>query len=381
MRNVRILSVVGARPQFVKLAPVHRALKDEENARAIVEHVILHTGQHYDGNMSDVFFEELQIPRPDINLAVGSASHGVQTARMLEGIESSIRSSAADAVIVFGDTNSTLAGALAAAKLGVLVAHVEAGLRSNNRRMPEELNRVATDHLSDLLLAPTAAAVSNLQREGLEARTYYTGDVMFDALLSYKGCAEHSTIRSRLGLQKGGYAVATLHRAENTELARLVQVLSEFNRVADLCCPLVFPVHPRTRALLANDLPEWRPSERLRLIEPLPYLEMLALVVGAACVITDSGGLQKEAAMLNCPCLTIRDETEWVETIAIGANRLVGSDAALLLSSLQDVLQFKGEPVAARAETVAALYGDGNASRIVADRVIDLALQRTTVSS
>ena len=311
-----ILTIVGARPQFIKAAPVSAAL-----ARAGLREILVHTGQHFDANMSDQFFDELGLPPPAHQLGIHGLNHGAMTGRMLEAVETVIVEEGPDQVLVYGDTNSTLAGALAAAKLHVPVAHVEAGLRSFNRRMPEEVNRVLTDHISALLFCPTATAVANLCAEGITAGIHQVGDVMYDsALLAVARAGEAaSELLARHGLVPGGYAVATVHRAENTDdperFARVLTWLEDAARER----PVVMPVHPRTRARI--DGTPWRPAQ-VMLLPPLGYLEMATLVHHAAVVFTDSGGLQKEAYFHRVPCVTLRDETEWVETIEAGWNRL-----------------------------------------------------------
>ena len=339
MPPFKILTVVGARPQFIKAAAVSRALIEDGG---FVE-VILHTGQHFDDNMSGAFFRELDIPEPAYNLEISNCSHAQMTARMLEAIESIIHRENPDGMLVYGDTNSTLAGALAAAKLGVPVFHVEAGLRSYRRSMPEEINRVLTDHISDLLLCPTAQAVSNLHREGIQTGVHHIGDVMFDtarlAMLSFKG---RPNIGEQLGLSERGYFLATLHRAENTVNARMLQdcidYLSAQSKAAGL--PTVMPLHPRTQ----------KAAERfgvslaaLHVIPPLGYLDMARLLSSACCVFTDSGGLQKEAYFHSVPCVTLRDETEWPETVTHGWNRLWRQESFLERRAISD-------------------YGDGTAS-------------------
>ncbi|KAB0675926.1 UDP-N-acetylglucosamine 2-epimerase (non-hydrolyzing) [Aureimonas leprariae] len=309
------MTIVGARPQFVKAAAVSRALLEKG-----LKETIIHTGQHFDAGMSDIFFDELGIPAPAHNLAVHSLGHGAMTGRMLEGIEEILRANAPDLVLVYGDTNSTLAGALAASKLHCPVAHVEAGLRSFNRRMPEEINRVMTDHLSDILFCPTRAAVDNLKREGLERETHLVGDVMYDATLdAVRRSATRENVAVRLGLAPRGYAVATIHRAENTDDPVRFARIADWLAAAAEKQPIVLPVHPRTRALLNERRPG---GKRVHLIDPLGYLDMARLLSQAAGVFTDSGGLQKEAYFHRVPCVTLRDETEWIETIDAGWNRL-----------------------------------------------------------
>ncbi|HWK88604.1 MAG TPA: UDP-N-acetylglucosamine 2-epimerase (non-hydrolyzing), partial [Longimicrobium sp.] len=321
---MKVLTVVGARPQFIKAAAVSRELR----GRPGVREVLVHTGQHHDANMSDVFFAELGIPAPDHHLGVAGGLHGAMTGRMLERVEQVIADERPEWVLVYGDTNSTLAGALAAAKLHVPVAHVEAGLRSFNRRMPEEVNRVLTDHAADLLLAPTETAVRNLAAEGINgARVRLSGDVMFDAALHYGQAAEDASgILRALGLEPGGYVLATVHRAENTDdPARLAAVLGGLARVAERL-PVVLPLHPRTRGAAAAVPAAAEALGRLRVIDPVGYLDMVMLEKHAAVVATDSGGVQKEAFFYRVPCVTLRDETEWVETVEAGWNRLAGAD-------------------------------------------------------
>jgi len=315
---IKVCSIVGARPQFIKAAVVSRAL------RAVAREVLVHTGQHYDEGMSAVFFEQLDIPAPDFNLGVGSSSHGVQTGRMLEQIEAVLEKEQPDRVLVFGDTNSTLAGALAAAKLKIPVAHVEAGLRSFNRAMPEEINRVLTDHLSDLLFCPSQTAVKNLTREGITAGVHLVGDVMAEALrFGVERARERSTALRNLCLANKGYLLVTIHRAENTDnQARLRSILAGLAGIQET---IIFPVHPRTQAALEKLA--WTPPPHIRLIPPAAYLDMCALESNARIILTDSGGVQKEAYWLGVPCITLRDETEWVETVETGWNRLVGADS------------------------------------------------------
>jgi UDP-N-acetylglucosamine 2-epimerase len=344
---VKVLTVVGARPQFVKAAPFARALGE-----AGVRGVLVHTGQHYDPALSDIFFEELDLPRPDHHLGVGSASHAVQTARMLERLEPVIQSEAPDWVVVFGDANSTLAGALAAAKLNVPLAHVEAGLRSGNRSMPEEINRIIADHCAGLLFAPTATGMSNLENEGLAESAHLTGDIMLDALLFSRPRARREVVQ-RLGLTGGGYFLITIHRAANTDDPRALEQL--IDALAQLDGPVVFPLHPRTKLALASG--DLEVPSHVRTIEPVGYLEMLALQMEARAVLTDSGGVQKEAYLLAVPCVTLRDETEWPETAAGGWNVLTGTDARRIVKAATRPRP-SGQPP--------AIFGDGHAaSRMV----------------
>ena len=350
---MRVLTVVGARPQFIKAGPVSAALRCRH------EEFLLHTGQHYDHGMSQVFFDELGIPAPDRNLGIGSGPHGEQTGRMLAGIERVLEEVRPDWTLVYGDTNSTLAGALAAVKLHVPVAHVEAGLRSFDRRMPEEVNRVLTDHVSTLLLCPSEAAAAQLAREGVTDGVTVTGDVMYDAFLAH---AERSRGRAsllhRLGLASGAYVLATLHRAENVDdPVRLAAILDGLARSG---CHVLLPVHPRTRRAMARD--GLRPRGGVHAVEPVSYLDMILLEREAAAIVNDSGGVQKEAYFAGRPCITLRDRTEWTETVAAGWNRLVGADPAAIAEAVAGFLSASPRP---------DLYGDGRA----AERVV-AALQR-----
>jgi UDP-GlcNAc3NAcA epimerase len=367
------MSIVGARPQFIKMAPLLRSFEcNNSNGSRPVENTIIHTGQHYDAAMSYIFFEELQIPQPTINLGVGSGKHGTQTGQMLEKIERVLLESQPDMVVVYGDTNSTLAGALAAAKLHIPVAHIEAGLRSFNRRMPEEVNRIVADHVADLLLAPTPAAIENLRNEGLSNRAVLTGDIMYDAVLFNRAVAERrSEILERLNLVPGDYGVVTVHRAENTDdERRLTNLLAAFNDIAGNVLKLVFPLHPRTARLLSSRFPGWSPHPRLHLIEPVGYLDMLCLVNHARMTLTDSGGLQKEAFFLGCPTITLREETEWVETIHARGNILAGVDP----NKIRDAVStWESRHSVARPEfsaTVPAWFGDGHAAEKIRDALL-----------
>ena len=346
---MKIVTIVGARPQFIKAAPVSRAL-----AKAGIDEFLLHTGQHYDREMSDVFFEELGLRAPNLNLNVGSASHAEQTATMLVGIERALVEQKPDWLLVYGDTNSTLAGAVAAAKVNVPVAHVEAGLRSFNRRMPEEINRLVADTLSSLLLVPTEAARKNLQREGVpEDRIVWTGDVMFDVALMFRDQAlGRSTVLERLGLAERNYVLATVHRAENTDdPGRMRAILSGLQAVAKEL-PVVLPVHPRARKMIEQGGLD---TAGIRLTEPLGFLDMLRLEMGAAVIATDSGGVQKEAFFHRVPCVTLREETEWVESVELGWNRLCPpNDAARITHAVLGARGTSGR----QAEP----YGDGRAA-------------------
>jgi UDP-GlcNAc3NAcA epimerase len=334
---VKIVSVVGARPQFIKTAPVSRILR----SRGLTE-VLVHTGQHYDRNMSALFFEELGIPDPDFNLGVGSGSHGRQTGQMLMRIEEVLLQERPDWVLVYGDTNSTLAGALAAVKLRIPVAHVEAGLRSFNREMPEEHNRVLTDHVADLLFCPTRTAVDHLSAEGVTQGVHLTGDVMYDAVLFNSDLAEsRSDVLSRLGLTSSRYLLATVHRPQNTDdPGPLSAILTAFGELGET---VVFPAHPRTKVSLARfDLPV---PANVHLVDAVGYLDMLVLEKHARLIMTDSGGVQKEAYFFAVPCVTLRDETEWVETVRAGWNLLAGADVARIVAAVRELAR-AGMPVA-----------------------------------
>lgn len=334
---MKLLTIVGARPQFIKAATVSRAISSWNKAGTDkqIEEIIVHTGQHYDANMSEIFFRDLAIPPPHHRMAVGSGSHGAQTGRMLEGIEKIMVHERPDCVLVYGDTNSTLAGALAAAKLHIPVAHVEAGLRSFNKAMPEEINRVLTDHVSSWLFCPTVSAVKNLEREGIKDGVHMAGDVMYDGMLYYRRQPPGTTL-SRLGLQGKNYLLATVHRAENADdPERLGQVVDALNAASSAGRPVLLALHPRTKkAILEHGL---KFAESIRVISPAPYLELIELLANASAVITDSGGIQKEAFFLEVPCLTLRDETEWIETIECRANRLVGAQRRLVVDALAEL--------------------------------------------
>jgi len=342
---MKIVSIVGARPQFIKCAPVSRELRKEH------EEILVHTGQHYDHGMSEVFFEELGIRKPDYNLGIGSGTHGHQTGAMLGAIEDVLMKEEPDVVLVYGDTNSTLAGALAAAKLHIPVAHVEAGLRSFDRRMPEEVNRVLTDHASDILFCPTETAARNLAAEGITEGVFLVGDVMVDAMNYNRAVAEErSRILEDVGVSPGGYLVVTVHRPSNTDsrenMAAIIAALGEAGM------PVVFPVHPRTRHYLGEYGLLAAMPENVRLIDPLGYLDMLRLMAHAKKILTDSGGVQKEAYMLGVPCITLRENTEWVETVEAGWNVLVGAGQEKIEDAIHSF-----SPASRRKN----LFGDGNA--------------------
>ena len=350
-----ILSVVGARPQFVKAAVVSRALRRAHEER------LIHTGQHYDDDMSGVFFRDLGLPRPDVHLGVGSGSHGEQTARMLEGIEAVLQRERPTLVVVYGDTNSTLAAALAAVKLGIPVAHVEAGCRSYDRGMPEEINRVLTDHISRLLFCVTKGNIATLAQEGITRGVHHVGDVMLDVLTEARARIEVvNGVLHDHALTPGRYVVATVHRPVNTDdPTHLTAIL---DALADLDEPVVFPVHPRTRKAIEALADRPRPS--VRLLPPVGYHDMLRLVRHARLVLTDSGGLQKEAFYLGTPCLTLRDTTEWTETVEAGWNRLLPIEREAIVTAAR-LWKPTGVP---RCEA----FGDGHAAERIATIISEL---------
>ncbi|AFY66783.1 non-hydrolyzing UDP-N-acetylglucosamine 2-epimerase [Geitlerinema sp. PCC 7407] len=366
---MKLVTVVGARPQFIKAATVSRAIANhnQSNLAPQVHEVIVHTGQHHDASMSDVFFEQMAIPTPDHHLGVSGGGHGQMTGRMLQGIEEVLIEEKPDAVLVYGDTNSTLAGALAAAKLHIPVAHVEAGLRSFNMRMPEEINRILTDRISRWLFCPTETAVQNLQNEGFESfeGTWLenVGDVMYDAAIFYQDLAEGTPLTQQiLEENQGNFYLATVHRAENTNsLARLRSIFKALEQIS-ASTSIVIPLHPRTRKILN----EFNISiSQINTIDPVGYFEMLHLLKHCLGVITDSGGLQKEAYFFRKPCLTLRDETEWLELVKCGANFLVGADEQKILSS-ESHLKLANSSIFANK-----LYGAGKS----AEKIIDILTQ------
>jgi UDP-GlcNAc3NAcA epimerase len=348
---VNLISIVGARPQFIKASPLTHALRKHHRD------ILVHTGQHYDYGMSDVFFEDLGIPLPDYHLGIGSGTHGAQTGAMLKAIEDVFVKERPDAVIVYGDTNSTLAGALAAAKLNIPVAHVEAGLRSFNRAMPEEINRILTDHVSTWLLVPSVLSCEQLQREGITSGVHVVGDIMYDALLVHrKRAGARSSILDTQKLSPRAYYLATIHRAENTDQADHLR--SIFKALQILGKPVIVPLHPRT----AKKLKEYciQPGSNVRCVEPLGYLDMIRLQEHAACILTDSGGVQKEAYYLGVPCVTLRMETEWIETVAAGWNRVCGTRT----DAIEDAVRTMEGSQPPHPD----LYGDGR----TADRIVDI---------
>ena len=387
---MKIATIIGARPQFIKAASVNRAIAEynrlTSHSSRFTE-VIIHTGQYFDADMSDIFFKELDIPKPDYNSGINSASHGAMTGRMLEKIEEILIKEKPDRVLVYGDTNSTLAGALAAVKLHIPIAHVEAGLRSFNREMPEEHNRVLTDHCADILFCPTETAVNNLKTEGITSsakeltslsphqrpRTVaLVGDTMYDAVLQFSEIAsQQSTILEKLGLKSKEYLLATVHRPYNTDIPENLQnILTAFLEINE---PIIFPAHPRTRKLL-NDLKlntkqhiystqNSKPNTKnLKLISPLGYLDMLMLEKNARIILTDSGGMQKEAYFFGVPCVTMRTETEWVETVQAGWNVVVGADREKIINAVRSFKTGNLRP---------EFYGDGRAAENIVKILCD----------
>lgn len=352
----KIVAIVGARPQFIKAAAISRAFAGRADEG--LQEVLVHTGQHYDENMSKVFFDELDIPRPAYNLEIGGGSHGAMTGRMLEAIEKVLLLERPQWVLIYGDTNSTLAGALAAAKLHIPVAHVEAGLRSFNMLMPEEINRILSDRISSLLFCPTRASVENLEAEGITRGVHEVGDVMYDVCLFYKEQArQKSAILQQLELTEDGFVLATCHRAENTDNPeRLANIIDALAALAKRM-PVVWPLHPRARQVVKNlGLVERMGS--IITVEPLAYLDMLMLEQSAHVICTDSGGVQKEAFFFGIPCVTMREETEWVELVDMGWNRLTGADTCAILDAVD-----RASVPAQRTE----LYGDGTAAAKIVD--------------
>lgn len=365
VKQIKIATIIGARPQFIKAATVSRAIAQQAQSGqpSPIKETIIHTGQHFDANMSEVFFRELDIPEPDYNLGIGGGSHGKNTGRMIEAIEAVLVKEQPDWVLVYGDTDSTLAGALAAAKLHIPVAHVEAGLRSYNRIMPEEINRIVTDQLSTLLFCPTRTAVENLAKEGFPHRltanarqeVINVGDVMYDAALYYGDRAQDkSRIMQTLALVPKEFVLATIHRAENTDdPARLQNIMAALNRIA-MEMPVILPLHPRTKTkLVLADFPA------VTFIDPLGYLDMVMLEKNARVIVTDSGGVQKEAYFHGVPCVTVRDETEWVELVDAGANILSGTCKEDIVKAF---LLMEGRTIVTKS-----LYGDGKSSQQIVE--------------
>lgn len=351
---MKVLTVIGARPQFIKAATVSNKIRLNGNTE-----ILVHTGQHYDNNMSDIFFEELRIPKPDYNLNIGSSNHGHQTGNMLIALEDIYLKEKPDIVLVYGDTNSTLAGSLCASKLLIPVAHVEAGLRSFNKAMPEEQNRILTDHISDLLFTPTLTAVNNLQNENVTKGVHNVGDVMYDAINLFKERAkEVSTIIEKFNLAPNSYVLSTIHRAENTNsIERLASILSALSSCGK---KIVLPLHPRTKKFIEEY--NLHIGDNIKIIDPVGYLDMISLQENSQKIVTDSGGVQKEAYFLKKPCITMRDETEWVETVENGWNVIVGSDSNKIMNALENF-----NPTG----TPASAFGNGDSSSIITQIIKD----------
>jgi len=341
---MKIITVIGARPQFIKAAAVSNKLREKH------EEILVHTGQHYDENMSKIFFDELNIPYPNYNLSVGSGGHGKQTGEMMTKLEEIYEKEKPDMILVYGDTNSTLAGALVASKMLIPVVHIEAGLRSFNKAMPEEQNRILTDHLSSKLFAPTETAIRNLKNEGIVENVYNVGDVMFDAVLHFGEIAKkNSTIIERLNLENKEFILTTIHRAENTnDISRLKNIIEALN-ASDKT--IVLPLHPRTKKYMSDYNLEF--GDNIIVIDPIGYLDMLALESNCIKVVTDSGGVQKEAFFMKKPCITMRDETEWVETVENDWNRIVGTDRDKILDAIVNFIPSKPQM---------DIFGDGKSS-------------------
>ena len=355
---MKIASVVGARPEFIKLTAVHAALAP------VTDHAIIHTGQHYDYELSGIFFKELKIPEPDYNLNVGSSSQMVQISDMITGLEKIFSTSHFDLIIVYGDTNSTFAGALAAMRTGIKVAHVEAGLRSFDRRMPEEINRLLTDQLSDYLFAPTRTAIENLDREHVYGKVIYSGDIHVEILNEALQLSKNSSILKDLGLEPKTYTLFTMHRAENTlSDESLISVLRAFEILSEV--QIVFPIHPRTRKILQekNLLRRLEKCKNVRLIEPLGYIDFVKLMQNAYKIITDSGGIQKESYLCHVPGITIRENTEWVETVKVGWNVLTGTNTERIVNAVRS-----WQPT---TNSIEPIFGNGDTSKIIRDNIIN----------
>ena len=360
---MKICTIIGARPQFIKAAAVSAKIA-EMSEHSDISEVIIHTGQHYDPDMSKIFFEELKIPKEKYNLKVGSGRHGEQTAKMLAGVEDILIEESPDWVLIYGDTNSTLAGALAAVKLHIPVVHIEAGMRSFNRNMPEEINRIVSDSISTLNLCSTQTAVEHLEHEGMGSTAFLTGDVMYDCALKFEALAEkYCDPLSKFGLSHGKYILMTCHRAENTDdNLRLSQIVSAVNKVAEKHTVL-YTMHPRTASFIEKYKLEF--SDNVQVVDPVGYLDMLVLEKSAEMILTDSGGIQKEAFFYKVPCITMRDETEWVETVELGWNTLAGASYDKITAAVANFAEKR--PL----ETDARPYGDGNAVEIIIQKLLE----------
>jgi UDP-GlcNAc3NAcA epimerase len=360
---MKICTIIGARPQFVKAAAISAKIT-EMGANTAIEEVIIHTGQHYDPEMSDIFFNELEIPKEKYNLNVGSGLHGAQTGRMIAGIEEILLKEEPDWVLIYGDTNSTLAGALAAVKLHIPIAHIESGMRSFNRAMPEEINRVISDHICTLNLCSTTTAIENLKNEGLENTAVLTGDVMYDCAVKFADLAEkHCKPLTKFDLTSKNYILMTCHRAENTDdKLRMSQILNAVNTLAE-DTQVLYPIHPRTKKLLEQHNLFF--SDNVKIVDPVGYFEMLILEKNASLILTDSGGVQKEAFFYNVPCVTMRDETEWVETVELGFNIITGADATSIIDA---VAKFANTPPRPGSSSP---YGNANSAEKIIRTILD----------
>lgn len=360
---MKICTIIGARPQFVKAAVISAKIA-EISAEKTMEEIIIHTGQHYDPEMSEIFFNELNIPKEKYNLNVGSGSHGVQTGKMIEGIENILLQEKPDWVLIYGDTNSTMAGALAAVKLHIPVAHVESGMRSFNRSMPEEINRVVSDHVCTLNLCSTVTSMENLKNEGLANTSILTGDVMYDCAVKFADLAEkHCDPLMKFELTRKKYVLMTCHRAENTDdKLRISQIVEAVNMIAETI-PVIYPIHPRTRKLLKEYGLDF--SDQVQVVDPVGYFEMLVLEKNAALILTDSGGVQKEAFFYNVPCVTMRDETEWVETVKLGFNVIAGADTETIVKAVE---KFSANPPQSVSSSP---YGDANSAEKIINAILE----------
>ncbi|MCF6365106.1 MAG: UDP-N-acetylglucosamine 2-epimerase (non-hydrolyzing) [Bacteroidales bacterium] len=352
---MKIITIIGARPQFIKAAAVSREIRKRNN----IKEIIIHTGQHFDKNMSDVFFEEMHIPKPDYNLGINSISHGAMTGRMLEETEKILVKEKPDYILIYGDTNSTLAGALAAKKLHIKVAHVEAGLRSYNMKMPEEVNRILTDRISDILLCPTDKAVENLNNEGysdFDCKIVKSGDVMLDTAIFYSDFEKKPDFKV-----PEKFIITTIHRAENTDSSKRLQNIFDALNYISQKIPVILPLHPRTKKITeANNV---QISSNIKIIKPVGYLEIVYLLKRCSLVMTDSGGMQKEAFFFKKPCITLRNETEWTELTENGYNIIAGADTNVIINSYEEIINKKGD-------FSKKLYGNGNAAEIIVDEIL-----------
>ncbi|MFA6291137.1 MAG: UDP-N-acetylglucosamine 2-epimerase (non-hydrolyzing) [Victivallales bacterium] len=356
---MKICTVIGARPQFVKAAVVSAEFAKHKS----IDEVIIHTGQHYDPGMSDIFFRELNVPHEKYNLEIGSGSHGVQTGKMLASIEKVLQDEAPDYVLIYGDTNSTLAGALCSSKLHIPIAHIEAGMRSFNKKMPEEINRIIADHLSTINFCSTKTAIGNLKRENLSKTGVLVGDVMFDCSLKFAELAEKRYDPfAKFAVERNNYALLTCHRAENTDHKKcLSEIVKAVNKISEKM-PVLYPVHPRTRKFLKEYGLSF--SGNVRLVPPVGYLEMILLENHASFILTDSGGVQKEAFFYRVPCITMREETEWIETVELGWNKITGADSKKIIAAFADFAENRP------SKTSAKPYGNGDAASKIVDRLI-----------